>query len=116
MKKRINIFDTIMYLIIILAPLNILAVVGISKGYADVQAMLTDCTGIFAGTDLYESIIGVIGSNGVAPLLNEQTNIFADYITYAVYVTMIHLIIDCLAFIPACAHKLLDKLGGDWFD
>ena len=115
-SKMFTFFDQLFYFLLMALPFVLLALVAINGGVTGVQDMYADYTGLFAGTDLYNSINEVIGVNGVAPLLNARTAVFVDLVVYVVYVTALHLLIDCLKFIPACAHRLLDKLGGEWFE
>ena len=108
--------DTTFYFFMCCVPFFVLIAVSFKGGLSEVQNVLSSLTGIFAGTELYNSVFSVIGEGGVAPLLNADTAIFADFICYVVYVTVLHLFIDCLQFIPSLCHKFLDSFGGKDFE
>lgn len=109
-------FDSLLYFLALALPFALLCIVAINGGVTGVQDLIADYTGIFAGTELFVAVDGVIGATGVAPLLNVKTAFFVDWTVYVVYITAFHLLIDCLKFIPEAAHRLMDRLGGDWFD
>lgn len=110
------IFDMLYYMALIVLPLVLLFGVSWHGGSAEIHSLMSTYTGYFAGTDLYAAIDSAIGVNGTAPLLNANSMWFVDWIVLVVYATAFHLIIDCLRFIPACAHQLMNKIGGDWFE
>ena len=116
-KNKIHyLLDTLYYMSLIFLPAVLLVVVAINGGVTGMTDLMGHFTGAFEGTELYNAVNSVIGVDGVAPLLTEHTLFVVDWIVLVVYATAFHLLIDCLKFIPACAHKLLDKLGGDWFE
>ena len=116
-KSKIHyILDTLYYFALVSVPAIALLVVGINGGPSAMGELMANYTGAFAGTDLYNAINSVIGVDGVAPLLSSSTTWIVDWVVLVVYGTAFHLLIDCLQFIPACAHRLLDKLGGEWFE
>lgn len=116
-KSKIHyLLDTLYYFSLIFLPALLLVVVAINGGVGAMSELMARFTGAFEGTELYSAVYSVIGPTGVAPLLNTNTIFVVDWVVLVVYATAFHLLIDCLKFIPACCHKLLDKLGGDWFD
>jgi len=116
-KSKIHyLLDTLYYFALVFMPALALLVVGINGGVPAMTDIMGIFTGAFADTELYNAVAGVIGADGVAPLLNANTMFMVDWIVLVVYGTAFHLLIDCLQFIPACAHRLMDKLGGEWFE
>lgn len=116
-KSKIHyVLDTLYYMSLIALPAILLVVVSINGGVTGLSELMDAYTGAFAGTELYTAVNSVIGPGGVAPLLTENTLFFVDWVVLVVYATAFHLLIDALKFIPACAHNLLDRLGGEWFE
>lgn len=108
--------DTTLYYLLAIAPLIVLVALCIHGGTSAISDFFATCNGIFEGTALYTSINDSIGVNGTASLFNVQTNVIVDYICYVVYITVIHLIIDCVQFIPEFAHRFLECVGGKSFE
>ena len=115
-SKIFYIMDTLYYMCLILLPAIALLVVGINGGVSAMSELMSSYTGCFAGTELYSAVNSIIGVDGLAPLLSQRTMFIVDWVVLVVYATAFHLLIDCLKFIPACAHRLLDKFGGEWFE
>lgn len=109
-------FDKVLYLLIMLLPLVVLVVCSINGGYDSVLRMEADWSGYMQGIDMYDDIVSAIGPNGVYPMLNERFLWLADYLVYVVYVVILHLLIDCIGFIPAIAHSFMVKIGGDYYE
>lgn len=117
MKSKVfYIFDQLFYFLLLILPICLVCITAVNGGYSAVSDGFALYTGYFAGTDLYTAINEVIGPTGQAPLLNARSAWFVDLIVYAVYLTAFHLLIDCLKFIFSCAHRLMNKIGGDWFE
>lgn len=117
MKKRnFHYFiDTTFYFFVLCVPFFVLIALAL-KDYSSLSDALSFLNGIFADTELYNSIYSVLSPDGVSPLFNNNLTIFIDFICYVVYVTVLHLIIDCLQFIPQLAHHFLDCFGGKDFE
>lgn len=115
-KNYHHIIDTTFYFFICAMPFFAIIAVGFQGGTTAISNLVSQLNGIFAGTAMYDSIYSVIGADGVSPLLNASTAIFVDFICYIVYVTILHLIIDCVQFIPQLCHKFMSSVGGKDFE
>ena len=113
MKRKINFtFDKLIWAVIILLPIfaylltiktcgsfeNVFTNYGF--GVSQTSVVYTTITEIF-GVGANSGYLGVFSSPAI-PL----------YITYLVNVELLHLLVDCLLFIPRIAQKYVNK-GGD---
>lgn len=118
-KKTIsNLAEHIMWGIILLLPLLmwLISPLGYSIGGGSEVSSLDlpslasvfDQFGLNTNNIIYTSFADLFGSDGILPFF-EQNSAFLLYIMYFVIVEVVHLVIDCIVFIPRLAHKWLNK-------
>lgn len=118
-KKTIsNLAEHIMWGIILLLPLLmwLISPLGYSiGGGSDVSSLdlpsltsIFEQFGLYTNNVIYNSFADLFGPNGILPFFITNSA-FLLYAFYFVMVEVLHLVIDCLVFIPRLAHKWLNK-------
>lgn len=115
-KNYHYIIDTTFYFLLCAMPFLIGIAVAVFGGLDEVGSLVNSLRGVFEGTSMYSAVSSVIGVDGTSPLLNANLSIFIDFICYVVYITILHLIIDCIQFIPQLCHKFMSHVGGKDFE
>ena len=118
-KKTIsNLAEHIMWGIILLLPLLmwLISPLGYSiGGGSDVSSLdlpsltsIFEQFGLYTNNVIYNSFSDLFGPDGILPFFTTNSA-FLLYAFYFVMVEVLHLVIDCLVFIPRLAHKWLNK-------
>lgn len=66
---------------------------------------------IITNNFIFDGLVSLFGVDGVFPLFNSPDLLI--YLTYLIGITIAHLAVDVLLFIPRFAHKCMDTFGGD---
>lgn len=106
--------DKIFWYIIYALPIICYLIFLSTGNYETIPSLLTAISSfgldIATNSDLYLSLSGIFGVNGVVPLFASADIIFV--LTWFVGTYLVHLMVDFLLFIPKIAMKWLDKLYG----
>lgn len=113
-KKFSHIFDKVFWGIIALLPIIVYIIYVVKNG----TIYLFDS--VFAdfgfGIDISNSIVYTTLTDIFGVVADSTANISAFtsnglilYVSYMVYVELVHLLIDCLLYIPRIAQKFIDK-------
>lgn len=112
-KKISHICDKVFWGLIMLLPLIVYVVYIIKNGSIySLENVFTDFGfGINTDNVIYQTFISIFGvvAGSTASIPAFLSNGVILYITYIVIVELIHLIVDCLLYIPRIAMKFLDK-------
>lgn len=109
-KTFYYIFDTILWALIALLPL-IIWVFGNIHNNLELNSIFSTLGVVNSGV-VYDTLVGIFGNDGVLPLFSNNSNL-ALFFTYFVNVSIVHLLIDFILFIPKLCHKWLDKITND---
>lgn len=117
MRKRNFDFclDRLMWFLIYTFPIWIVLFNAFITPLGDILTTITECSFVvdFVNTDVYSVLNDIFGERGLIPMFMGDTgSAVLSYMTYFVYVLLIHLAVDFLVFIPRIAHNLLSKVGG----
>ena len=73
-------------------------------GFSDIMGSF----GLTTDNIIYNSLSDLFGVNGVLTFFNVNSSLLL-YFSYFIIVEVLHLVIDCVVFIPRLAHKWLNK-------
>lgn len=118
-ERQTKLFDNIMWYIIYLLPILLtfsLMLFNSKVHFADnsftfdfLSTLESNLTLLTSNNNIvYTTLNDIFGTTGIMPLFNNTVLIL--YFTYFVNCTIIHVVIDILAFIPRIAEKLIDKV------
>lgn len=107
-KKTFNhSVDTIFWYLLYLMPLIFMAINFIHNQVVSFDTFF-NVLGITIDTNniVYTSLINLFGIGGILPLFTDN-GIFI-YLTYFIFVFIMHLAVDFILFVPRLAHKFLN--------
>lgn len=110
-KKTIKcLCNEIIWGIMWLLPLILLALVTFQTGqFVSIStAMEVSGFGVLSNNFLFNSLNSVFGVNGVVPMFSAD---ILSYFTYFVSISLLHLFVDILLWIPRYAHHLLGEVS-----
>lgn len=113
-KKTFSfVFDKIFWFLVYALP-ALLLVLGcihqdVNNTFTFIDTVLLD--GIDSNF-IYTGLVDLFGSSGVLPVFGSN-DLIPRILTYFIAVSLIHLAVDFLLFIPRFAHKYLNKMVGD---
>lgn len=105
MKKISHVLDNFMWYIIYTLPILLWLVQSRVAIGVDISTIMS--TFSIADNFIMSSLQGIFGTEGVFPLFDNSSFIFA-YMTYFISVMIIHLAVDVLLFIVRWSHDMID--------
>lgn len=114
-KRTINcFFDTLFWFIVSVLPLVAFVILLFFNGASgvDLSTVINNIGfGLNDSNVVYVAINGICGVDGVLPLFASSDIIL--YLSYFVIVSILHVFVDVLLFIPRFAHKLMEGFTND---
>lgn len=123
--NKINlVFDRILYGLFLVLPFVLVIIYAIKASGASFdtlngvdnlsQLMNQSYSGYMEGTFIYGVIDSAIGVNGAAPLVNVNNSWLIDWLSFAVTISALHLLLDVCLFLPSLMRSLMHTVG--WTD